>query len=109
MTVLHISSSKDAENLIKNSNGKLVVIDYWAEWCGPCVGFAPAFEKMSSEFPNAVFAKVNVDECPEAADAAGIQSIPSFHIFLNGARQEVVVGAAETRLRDAIKKVQAKL
>ena len=45
----------------------------------------------------------------EAADAAGIQSIPAFHVYLNGARQEVVVGAAETKLRDAIKKAQAKL
>jgi thioredoxin 1 len=109
MTVRHIKNSKEADYLITENNGKIVVIDYWADWCGPCVGFAPTFEKMSAEFPAAVFAKVNVDECPEAADAAGISSIPSFHIFLNGARQEIVVGAAETRLRDAIKKVQAKL
>lgn len=109
MTVLHITNSKEADDLIKKNPGKVVVIDYWAEWCGPCVGFAPTFDKMSAEFPGAVFAKVNVDECPEAADAAGIQSIPSFHIFLNGTRQEVVVGAAETRLRDAVKKVQSKM
>lgn len=109
MPAIHVENSKAAEDLIKNTKGKILVIDYWAEWCGPCVGFAPTFDKLAAEFSNCVFAKVNVEECPDAADAAGIQSIPSFHIYLNGARQEIVVGAAETKLRDAIKKVQAKM
>jgi thioredoxin 1 len=109
MPAIHVENSKAAEDLIKNTKGQILVIDYWAEWCGPCVGFAPTFDKLAAEFSNCVFAKVNVEECPDAADAAGIQSIPSFHIYLNGARQEIVVGAAETKLRDAIKKVQAKM
>lgn len=109
MTVVHINSFKQIDDIIKNTKGKVVVIDYWAEWCGPCVGFAPTFEKMAGEMSNCVFAKVEVDQCPEAADSAGIQSLPTFHVFLNGTRQEVVIGAVETRLRDAIKKVQAKL
>lgn len=109
MSVVHIENSKQIDDLIKSTKGKVVVIDYWANWCGPCVGFTPTFQKMAAELPNCVFAKVEVDECPEAADAAGIQSIPAFHVYLNGARQEVVVGAAETKLRDAIKKAQAKL
>lgn len=109
MTVIHVSDSNAADDLIKGTKGKIVVLDYWAEWCGPCVGFAPTFDKLAAEFSNCVFAKINVEECPEAADAAGIQSIPSFHIYLDGARQEIVVGAGETKLRDAIKKVQAKM
>ena len=109
MTVVHISSSKQIQELIASTKGKVIVIDYWAGWCGPCVGFAPTFEKMANEFANCIFAKVEVDECPEAADSAGIQSIPAFHIYLNGSRKEVVVGAAETKLRDAIKKVQSAL
>jgi thioredoxin len=109
MSVVKIENSKQIEDLIKNTKGKILVIDYWAGWCGPCVGFAPTFQKLAAEFTNCIFAKVEVDECPEAADAAGIQSIPAFHIYVNGARQEVVVGAAETRLRDAIKKSEAKL
>ena len=109
MPTVHIENSKQINELIKNTKGKLVVVDYWAGWCGPCIGFAPTFEKMSAEMTDCVFAKVEVDECPEAAEDAQIQSIPAFHIYLNGQRQEVVVGAAETKLRDAIKKVKAKL
>ncbi len=109
MTVVHVTSFKQIDDIIKNTKGKAVVIDYWAEWCGPCVGFAPTFEKMAGEMSNCVFAKVEVDQCPEAADSAGIQSLPTFHVYLNGTRQEVVIGAVETRLRDAIKKVQAKM
>lgn len=109
MPAIHIENSKQISDLIKNTKGKVVVVDFWAGWCGPCVGFAPTFERMSGEFQDCVFAKVEVDECPEAADEAQIQSIPSFHIYLNGQKQEVIVGAAETRVRDAIKKAQSKL
>lgn len=109
MTVIHVKKSEEVDQLIKGSQGKVVVIDYFADWCGPCVGFTPTFEKMSADITNAVFLKVNVDECPEAAEKASIESIPAFHIYLNGARQEIVVGASETKLRDAIRKAQAKV
>jgi thioredoxin 1 len=108
MSVIHVSNSKEADKLIKETQGKVLVIDYWAEWCGPCVGFSATFNKLAEQFTDCVFAKINVDECPEAADSAGIQSIPSFHIYFNGVRKDVVVGASEVKLRDSIKSVQAK-
>ena len=109
MPAIHVASSKQIEDLIKSTKGQVLVIDFWASWCGPCVGFAPTFEKMAGELTNCVFAKVEVDECPEAAEAASIQSIPAFHVYLNGHKEEVIVGASETKLRDAIKKVQSKI
>ena len=109
MPTVHIENSKQISDMIKTTKGKVIVVDYWAGWCGPCIGFSPIFEKMSNELTDCVFAKVEVDECPEAADEAGIQSIPSFHVYVNGQRQEVVVGAAETKLRDAISKAKSKL
>ena len=108
MVVIHLKESEEVENHIQTTKGKVVVIDYFADWCGPCIGFSPTFEKLSAEMSNAVFLKVNVDECPEAAEKASIQSIPAFHIYLNGSKEEVVVGASETKLRDAIRKIQAK-
>jgi thioredoxin len=109
MTVKHISKSDEIRDLISNSAGKVVVVDYWAGWCGPCVGFAPTFEKMSSEFADCIFAKVEVDEVPEAADDANIESLPTIIVYLNGKRHEAVIGANEGKLRDAIKKAKSKL
>jgi len=107
--VQQVKSADELDKLIQTTKGKVVVIDYFAMWCGPCVGFSPTYTKMSNEMPDVLFLKVDVDEVPEAADKAGIQSIPAFHIYVNGARQEIVVGAVETKLKDAIKKAQSKM
>ncbi len=59
----------------------MVIVDFWAPWCGPCRGFAPIFEKASEEHPDIVFAKINTDEQHELAGAFGIRSIPTLMVF----------------------------
>ncbi len=107
--VHQVKTSEELFSIVKETKGSVVVIDYFATWCGPCVGFAPKFEAMSKEMPAVKFVKCDVDQCPEAAEEAQIQSIPSFHVYVNGSKQDVIVGASETKLRDAIKKAQSKL
>ncbi len=58
-----------------------VLIDFWAEWCGPCRMFAPVYEKLSEEYPNAIFAKVDTEDQPELAQSFNIRSIPTLMIF----------------------------
>ena len=62
-------------------NNDTVIIDFWAEWCGPCKSFAPTFETASENHSDVVFAKVNTEEQQELAQACNIRSIPTLMIF----------------------------
>ncbi|MDH6532852.1 thioredoxin 1 [Aurantimicrobium minutum] len=59
----------------------IVVVDFWADWCGPCKMFAPTFEAASDKFPEIVFGKVDTEAEQSLAGAAGIQSIPTLMVF----------------------------
>jgi thioredoxin len=59
----------------------MVIVDFWAPWCGPCKSFAPTYEAISEKYPDVVFAKVNTEEEQELAGAFAIRSIPTLMIF----------------------------
>ena len=61
--------------------GGIVILDFWAPWCGPCRGFAPTFEKAAGENPDVVFGKINTDDEQQLAQAFDIQSIPTLMVF----------------------------
>jgi thioredoxin 1 len=72
-----------------------VVVDFWAEWCGPCRMIGPALEEISNEMQGKVtIAKVNVDENPGIASQLGIRSIPTLMLFKDGKLAGQKVGAA---------------
>ena len=87
-----VSINKDNFDLVKNSE-KPVLIDFFAEWCGPCRMVSPIVDEIAKENENLLVAKVNVDEEPELASAFGVSSIPMLVVVKNGEIVNQSVGA----------------
>jgi thioredoxin 1 len=98
--------SAEFEGLIEK--GGIMIVDFWAEWCGPCRMFGPVYEKVSEEFPEITFAKIDTEAEREIAAAAGITSIPTLMAFRDGVLLYREAGALpEPALRELISSIQA--
>jgi len=83
---------------------KLVVVDFFANWCAPCKVIAPIFANYSEEYPNTTFVRVNVDELEDIAQEAEISAMPTFQFFLGGEKVDQVEGADKKKLKDLLEK-----
>ena len=75
------------------SSDNPTLVDFWAEWCGPCKSMHPIFERMSNKFPNVTFARVNVDSNQNISMKYAVQSIPTFIMFKSGQIIDKMMGA----------------
>ncbi len=78
-------TKENFRNTIENND--IVILDFWAEWCGPCRSFGPVFEQTSLQYPNVVFGKINTEEQQEIAASFNIRSIPTLMVF----REQIIL------------------
>ena len=90
-----IVTDQSLEQVIKEN--KTILIDFWADWCGPCKKVAPILEEISSE-NNLLVGKLNIDENPEKPREYSVQSIPTMVLFVDGNPVHTVVGAKPKHL-----------
>jgi thioredoxin 1 len=94
--IVHLTSSNFSDEVIKSSVP--VLVDFWAEWCGPCKMIAPVLDELASEYEGkAKIAKVNVDEAQALATEYGIRAIPTLLVFNQGQVVEQIVGMRSKR------------
>jgi thioredoxin 1 len=90
--ILHLNDNTFEQNVLKAEGP--VLVDYWAEWCGPCKMIAPILEEISKEYAGKVtIAKVNIDENPATPQRYGVRGIPTLMLFKNGEVEATKVGA----------------
>ena len=88
--VMELTSQNFNQEITKNN---LLLVDFWAEWCGPCKSMHPIFTRMAKKYKQVRFARVNVDNAQDIAMRYGVQSIPTFIMFKNGEIANQMVGA----------------
>ncbi|CUO13464.1 MAG: thioredoxin [Sarcina ventriculi] len=96
--VMHVSASDFEEEVLKEKG--VVVVDFWATWCGPCKMIAPIVEELDEEMSNVKFVKVDVDKNPQIANQYKIVSIPTLKIFKDGKLINTLIGF---KTKDALK------
>ena len=98
-TLDSIEEFNDAKGTTGN---KLVVIDFFATWCGPCINIAPKIEELAKEVTGVDFYKVDVDVNGDAAESVGISAMPTFKFYKNGKEVHEIVGANFDKIKEAV-------
>lgn len=81
MALIH-ATQEDFEKIA--STNEVVVVDFWATWCGPCRAFGPIFEQVSAKFEDVPFVKVDIDQSPDLASTAAIKAVPTVMVIKRG-------------------------
>ena len=117
MAVVDLTDDNFEQTVTENG---FVIVDFWAEWCGPCKSFAPTYTKVSEDHPDIVFAKVNTEEQQQVAAHFQIRSIPTLMIFRDqiiifsqagalpeGSFRELIQKASELDMDEVRKQIEA--
>ena len=103
MAAINLTEPEFADTV---ENNEIVLLDFWAEWCGPCKAYGPVYERVSEDYPDVVFAKIDTEAEPQLAQAFNVRSIPTTIAFKEGIGVFIQPGALpEDALRDLVTKL----
>ncbi|KAJ7386512.1 hypothetical protein OS493_008647 [Desmophyllum pertusum] len=103
-----LTTKDEYDKFIKSPDNKdkLIVIDFFAEWCGPCKQMKPKIAKFSDKYTDVVFVKVDCDEAEPVAESENVEVMPAFLFYKNGDKLHVICGTNDKDLEDKIKELK---
>ncbi|XP_029189403.2 thioredoxin-2-like isoform X2 [Acropora millepora] len=103
--IVELETKEDFDNFMKEAGEKLVVVDFFATWCGPCKLISPTVKKLAEEYADKVFfAKVDVDENADTAEAEDISAMPTFVLYKNRNKVNSLTGANAEKLKELVQR-----
>lgn len=100
-----ITSTSEFDQIVSSSGDSLIVVDFFATWCGPCKMISPLLDKFSNEYSQVKFLKVDVDQLGDIAQKYSISSMPTLVFIKNGEEVERVIGANPAAIKSTISKL----
>lgn len=104
-----IFTQDELDDLLRSAGQKLVIVDFWATWCGPCKVIGPMFRKLANDpeyEKDVIFASVDVDEANELAEEIGIECMPTIMFFKNSEKIDEMSGANKAKLVEKIEELR---
>lgn len=104
MIVINSKNEWVAKLEAAKAEGKAVIVDFFAEWCGPCKQIAPVYEALSNETPSMYFLKLNVDDVEDLAAECKVSAMPTFQVYKDNVKVDEMIGASKDKLTALVAK-----
>ena len=105
LPVFDVTTASFRDDVLERSNTQPVLLDFWAEWCAPCLALAPTMDELAESYSEKLtVAKVNIDSNPNIPAKFGIRGIPTVILFRDGEQVEMFVGASPQKIKEMVER-----